>query len=459
MPRYVSTKTTTTTATAVVATIAATVLLLLRYRSKREQQRRRLLVRDDDDDDDGGSSPSSPLSAGDVRGNPYATGTDVVRRLHPNCPPKTFVITGTSSGLGRHLAELLLGSAQQHHTVIMGVRDPKQVEDLCREINDNNNGNGGDDSSPCKRARAYALDLSSLRSVRNFALEVIESLRRRDDGDDDDADDAGTAANANATKIDALIHNAGVFGVGGKTEDGYQTVWQVHALAPALLTELLLPHLNPDEGRVLYVSSEMHRLCFWGKVSEKCPPPPSSGDGAYAYALAKSCQNLHALALDRRFLRDAKRRRDRNTGGNSSSSGSNDSNVHRRPRRDRMRAFAAEPGMVRTNIGRHSPSWQARFQYDVFPGPLFLRSVDRGCATTLFCALAPPEDLLVRDDELEEEEEDDASSAHRCYYADCAPKTPNANSNDWRDAEALAELYRSILTDGGYLKERESIEE
>lgn len=299
----------------------------------------------------------------DLEGDFDATGSDVVSLLRSEVPPrKIIVVTGATSGIGKQTA-LLLG--QDHH-VIASFRNPSGVLKLKQQIKEQ----GG-------TCDAFFLDLSSLASVQDFCQKVIRCL-------------------GNDRKIDVLIHNAGVYGVKGASSDGYQLTWQVNAMAPALMTQLLLPHLQPTTGRVIYVSSEMHRLCFAKSIVNKCPPSSLGGASSYDYALSKACQILqahHHLGVT---------------------------------------AVAVEPGLVQTDIGRHmSPFWN-KLQY-LLLGPFFLRTVNQGCATILYCALCP------------------TLATNCCYYANCAVKQPKANCTSLEEARALQRLYETIRKERGVL--------
>jgi WW domain-containing oxidoreductase len=317
----------------------------------------------------------------DIQHNFYATGSDIVKVYGDAIPRKTFVITGTTSGLGRQTA-LLLGHNGAH--VVMGIRRPQDGSDLIKEIERQ----GG-------TTQAFALDLSSLKSTKEFTSQVFDALNKR------------------GNKLDVLTNNAGVFGAKGRTEDGYQTVWQVNSnsMAPALLTELLLPIMT-DDARIVNVSSEMHKFCFGG-IASKCPPT-SAGVGSSDYALSKACQIVHACELTLRFAKESSQKR----------------------------AMAIEPGLVPTNIGRHFPQFILWLEYKLL-GPFFLRTVDQGCSSTIFCALAQPKDL--GDDDVTNPLLD-----NHCYYVNCAPKKPTSRCNSAEEAAALAELFTGIWQ--GYLK-------
>ena len=89
---------------------------------------------------------------------------------------------------------------------------------------------------------AFALDLSSLSSVRKFSQEVLKIA-----GD----------------KIDILINNAGIMMIEETiTVDGNEKQMQVNHIGHFLLTQLLMPNLIRGSARIINVSSLAHT---WSK--------------------------------------------------------------------------------------------------------------------------------------------------------------------------------------------------
>src|SRR5216684_5525992 len=138
---------------------------------------------------------------------------------------KTVLITGSTDGVGRRVAERL---AQVGTTVLIHGRDHARAERLLAEIR-NAGGTGA----------FYPADLSSLSEVRSLA----EALRR----------DHG--------RLDILINNAGI-GVGRRgsgrqaSQDGHELRFAVNYLSGFLLTRLLLPLLKATgTARIINVSS------------------------------------------------------------------------------------------------------------------------------------------------------------------------------------------------------------
>jgi NAD(P)-dependent dehydrogenase (short-subunit alcohol dehydrogenase family) len=136
---------------------------------------------------------------------------------------KTALITGSTDGVGRYVAERL--AAQGARVVVHGrdrARGEAVVERIARQ--------GGD-------ARLLIADLSSLAEVRLLA----EAVKRDSDG------------------LDALVNNAGIGTSGVRREvsaDGFELRFAVNYLAGFLLTRLLLPTLESRaSSRIVNVAS------------------------------------------------------------------------------------------------------------------------------------------------------------------------------------------------------------
>jgi NAD(P)-dependent dehydrogenase (short-subunit alcohol dehydrogenase family) len=129
-----------------------------------------------------------------------------------------ILITGATSGLGRHLAEQL---AQAGETVLVHGRDRGRVAQVAGA------------------SHGYVADLASLDEVRSLA----ERVRTEND------------------RLDVLVNNAAVgFGApdAGRqaSRDGHELRFAVNYLAPVLLTRLLLPLLRQSKpARIVNVAS------------------------------------------------------------------------------------------------------------------------------------------------------------------------------------------------------------
>ncbi len=139
--------------------------------------------------------------------------------------PKTILITGSTDGVGRRVAERLAGPGVR--LVIHG-RDRARGESLKRAIEKA----GGE-------AALHLADLSSLEETRRLAETVLRSERR----------------------LDVLVNNAGI-GTGGdkasrrESRDGHELTFAINYLAGFLLTRLLLPLLKASApARIVNVAS------------------------------------------------------------------------------------------------------------------------------------------------------------------------------------------------------------
>lgn len=166
-------------------------------------------------------------------------------------------ITGSSDGLGRMAAQLLV---EQQHTVLLHARNEERGEEALKAV---------------AGAEGVAVgDLSSIAQTRHLAEEV----NRRG-------------------HFDAVVHNAAV----GyreprrvETEDGLPQVFAVNTLAPYILTSLIT---RPK--RLVYLSSGLHRS---GDTSLKdLPWRERRWNGQQAYSDTKLHDTLIAFAAARRW--------------------------------------------------------------------------------------------------------------------------------------------------------------
>jgi NAD(P)-dependent dehydrogenase (short-subunit alcohol dehydrogenase family) len=130
-------------------------------------------------------------------------------------PDRTILITGSTAGVGRYLAERL---AARGENLLLHGRDQGKLDRLVGEL-----GGGGRSA----RLVPYVADLASLDDVRALAERVAKDHDR----------------------LDVLVNNAGI-GSGSPgpdrhlSADGNELRFAVNYLAPVLLTRLLLPLLK-----------------------------------------------------------------------------------------------------------------------------------------------------------------------------------------------------------------------
>ncbi len=178
---------------------------------------------------------------------------------------QTILITGSTSGHGRALAELLAGKGA---TVLLHGRRDDLGEQAVREIS----AATGNDS-----VRFYRADFSSLDEVKDLAARIQEDDER----------------------LDCLVNNAGIgvadSGGGGRmiSRDGHELRFQVNYLAPYLLTRLLLPLLiDSAPARIVNVSSAGQ-----ASIDFNDPMLEHRYDGLQAYGQSKLAQVMDTIEL------------------------------------------------------------------------------------------------------------------------------------------------------------------
>jgi len=187
------------------------------------------------------------------------------------------LVTGGNSGLGLATAQQLLARGAR---VIVTTRDEAKGAATRRVLVDALVADGADRAEVDGRLATAVLDLDSLASVRELAART-----------DLVAD------------LDVVVHNAGaMFPERLLTADGIERTYQVHVVAPFLLTMLLVPHLAVRaDPRVVWVSSG-------GMYTERLVVRRVDSPGGYrpsvAYARAKRAQvelsaELHARLGER----------------------------------------------------------------------------------------------------------------------------------------------------------------
>ncbi|XP_026034577.1 retinol dehydrogenase 13 [Astatotilapia calliptera] len=239
---------------------------------------------------------------------------------------KTVVITGANTGIGKETAREL---ARRGGRIIMGCRDMEKCEAAAKEIR-------GKTLNPHIYARR--LDLASMKSIREFAERIKQE----------------------EPHVDILINNAGVMRCPQwKTEDGFDMQFGVNHLGHFLLTNLLLDKLKESApSRVINLASLAHIV---GKLDfEDLNWEKKKFDTKQAY-----CQSKLANVLFTREL--AKRLQD--TG---------------------VTVNAVHPGVVATELGRHTGLHQSQFSSSLL-SPFFsllVKSPEHGAQPSVYLAVS-----------------------------------------------------------------------
>lgn len=142
----------------------------------------------------------------------------------PNLAGKTYVISGANAGAGFQAARTLLTKGA---SVVMLNRSAEKSQAAIAALRD--------EFGAKADVRFFRMDLSSLRSVRAAAAEVLEHV----------------------PQIDALICNAAIAQVPSQTltEDGHESMLGTNHYGHFLLCGLLFPVIEASGGRIVVVSS------------------------------------------------------------------------------------------------------------------------------------------------------------------------------------------------------------
>lgn len=180
---------------------------------------------------------------------------------------KTILVTGATDGIGRETARQLgVGGAR----VIVHGRSRDKAERAVRELGE---------QSARDVFEAVAGDFERLQEVRAMAAEIA----------------------ARHPRIDVLVNNAGIYArQGGRSADGFEVTLAVNHLAPFALTHLLIDAFGRG-GRIVFVSSNVHRSADGEGLIERLTAATGEADGYGAYADSKLANVLTAYELARRL--------------------------------------------------------------------------------------------------------------------------------------------------------------
>jgi len=183
------------------------------------------------------------------------------------------LVTGGTSGIGR---ETVLGLARRGWTVIIHGRDAERGRQVCETVRHETDG----------AATFLQADLTDFGAVRDLAESVADEYDR----------------------LDVLLNNAGTWqgdrvlvDVTGERSDGsragVELTMAVNHCAHYLLTHELWPLLSAVEGRVITVSSDLHR---GSRLDTDRFVGPDGPTGQQAYADSKLANVAFTRALARR---------------------------------------------------------------------------------------------------------------------------------------------------------------
>jgi NAD(P)-dependent dehydrogenase (short-subunit alcohol dehydrogenase family) len=206
-----------------------------------------------------------------------------------NLKGKRILVTGVSAGLGVETARSL---AAHGADVVGAARDLKKAEAATTQVREDAAANGGS-------LELVALDLGSLKSVRECANELLEK----------------------GQFLDVIIANAGVMATPfGHTADGFETQFGTNHLGHFVLINRVAPLLRKG-SRLINLSSAGHRF---SNVDLNDPNfERTTYEPFLAYGRSKTANILFAVAFDQKH------------------------------RERGVRAAAVHPGVIQTELGRH----------------------------------------------------------------------------------------------------------
>ncbi|KAH7723953.1 oxidoreductaseshort chain dehydrogenase/reductase family protein [Aphelenchoides avenae] len=247
-----------------------------------------------------------------------------------NAIGKIAVVTGSSSGIGRCIAEEL---NRRGAKVYMLCRNREKSEKVIAELVEEG----------CDRDRLLLriADLCDYKSLRRFA----DAFRNEE------------------PRIDILVNNASVIALPeyNLTVDGFEELWQSNFLGHVLLTELLLPQLKAsDSSRVIFTSSRLH--WFADTSSPETANDPKHYGRFFPYCRAKVALTMYSRMLAKRLMDDG---------------------IHN------VTVNSFHPGMVNTPLYRTTP-FKKRILGDLLApfAWLFFKTPMDGAQTGLFLALS-----------------------------------------------------------------------
>jgi retinol dehydrogenase 12 len=279
---------------------------------------------------------------------------------------KTFVLTGATSGIGLAAARLL---AEQSAFLIGVGRSAERCAEVESELRS---------TYPQAQITYCVADLSLQKQVRKLGADIQAKM-----------------AEHQRKYLDGLINNAGTFTYWMTiTSEGFEMQWAVNHLAPFLLTHELLPLLQAaPAARVVTVSSgsHYHTRLKWNDIQLR---------HAYNCLLAYKQTKLANVLFTAEF--------------------------NRRPgRQSKLRAFAADPGLVYTDMGlKANPRlarwiWALRRRAGVTP--------EQSARGVVYLATEPS-----------------IQYSSEIYWKDCHPKAPNRYALDEKAGRSLWDLSEQM---------------
>ncbi|XP_041836235.1 retinol dehydrogenase 11 [Melanotaenia boesemani] len=235
---------------------------------------------------------------------------------------KTAIVTGANTGIGKFIA---LDFARRGARVILACRSESRGTAAVNEIRQIT---GNTD------VHLRLVDLSSMKSVRDFAKRILEE----------------------ETALHILVNNAAVSGLPKQiTKDGFEASFATNHLGPFLLTNLLLDLLKRSApARIVTVSSVNHKR----------------GEVDFSHFHGKNLVHYMDQVYNHTKLHNIICTNE----------------LSRRLRETGVTANSVHPGVVMTEVMRHYPFW-IRYPFNLI-GFFFFKSPEEGAISAIYCAVA-----------------------------------------------------------------------
>ncbi|CZT10000.1 related to Oxidoreductase, short-chain dehydrogenase [Rhynchosporium agropyri] len=248
----------------------------------------------------------------------------------PDQTGKVFIVTGSSSGVGKELAQILYA---HNAKIYIAARSSEKASKAIESI-----------KTACPNSKGSLeylhLDLDDLSTIKASAEEFLSKEKR----------------------LDVLWNNAGVMRPpqGSKTKQGYESQLGTNCVAPFLFTKLLTPILKssarenaPASTRVVWVSSSAAEFVSpKGGVDLANLDYKKDQSAMHKYGVSKAGNLYHAKEFAKIY------------GG------------------DGIVSVALNPGNLKTELGRYNPGQNLILKY-------ILHTPIHGAYTELFAGLSP----------------------------------------------------------------------
>ncbi|GMI46060.1 hypothetical protein TrCOL_g13603 [Triparma columacea] len=171
---------------------------------------------------------------------PSITISFVIFLMITNVNALTYMITGSTSGIGLHTVRRIASTMPSPNLIIHGRKDePAGLIDELTDLGANS-------------VKYFKADLSDIKSVEALGEKVVEFITSSD------------------SHLDVLVNNAGEFDPTVKTTpQGYETTWAVNVLAPYILTSKVKTLLLESARR-----GRKPRLITTSSISQSYTMPP-----------------------------------------------------------------------------------------------------------------------------------------------------------------------------------------